>query len=78
MAALALLRLTDDKSFNAHEETLPAWQFLVSMDSNSEGEINFFHLCHPNVAGAAMIVLRRQLASSELVFLLIKLTPMPY
>lgn len=78
MAALSLLRLTGDKSMNAHQEILPAWQFLVSMDSNSEGEINFFHLCHLNVAGAAMIVLRRQVASCELVLLLIKLTLMPY
>lgn len=75
---LSLLRLTGDKSFNAHQEILPAWQFLVSVDSNSEGEINFFHLCHPNVAGTAMIVSRRRLASCELVLLLIKLTLMPY
>lgn len=78
VAALSLPRLTGDKSFNAHQEILPAWQFLVSVDSNSEGEINFLHLCHPNVAGTAMIVLRRQLASCELVLLLIKLTLMPY
>lgn len=77
-ATLSLLRLTDDKSFNAHQEILPAWQFLVSMDSNSEGEINSFHFYHPNVSGTAMVVLRRQLASCEFVLLLIKLTLMPY
>lgn len=78
VAALSILRLTGDKSFIAHQEILPAWQFVISMDSNSEGEINFFHLCHPNVAGTAMIVLRRQLASCKLVLLLIKLTCMAY
>lgn len=36
VAALSLLRLTDDKGFNAHQKIQPAWQFLILTDSNSE------------------------------------------
>lgn len=51
------------QKFQCILQLLPAWQFIVSKDSNSAGEINVLHLSHPNVAGTAMIVLRRQLAS---------------
>jgi len=64
VGALSLLRLTEDNRLNAHQKILPAWQLLDFMDSNSEGEINFFHLCHPNVAENTMIFLRWQLVSA--------------
>lgn len=51
VAALSLLRLTADKGFTANQWVLPAWQSLVSTDSYSEEEINFFHLSHQNKAG---------------------------
>lgn len=63
------------QKFQCILQLLPAWQFIVSKDSNSAGEINVLHLSHPNVAGTAMIALRRQLASCEFMPLLIKLTP---
>lgn len=78
MAALSLLRLTNDKSFSAHQEILPTWQFVISMESNREGEINFFPDLPSTCVRNSDVDTRRQIASCELVLLLIKLTLMPY